>query len=173
MVADDSPSLRTLLTTLLSLEPGFEVAGVAADGAEAVETVLRVRPDLLLLDLAMPRVDGLQVIEQLKDRCLSFGSSSSPGTRPPRARAGQARDRGAAAYVRKGRPPEDLIEALRLRRLMPGWPELFTPAPLARSESAGRVGPFALILVLAFLLAPIGDVGESGRATVAPPCSCS
>ena len=111
VVADDSPSLRTLLTTLLSLEPGFEVAGVAADGAEAVEIVLRVRPDLLLLDLAMPRVDGLQVIEQLKDqlpelRIVVFSGYTSSELEQA------ARDRGAAAYVRKGRPPEDLIEAL-------------------------------------------------------------
>ncbi len=49
---------------------------------------------------------------------------------------------------------------------MPGWPELFTPAPLARSGLRARVGPFALILLLAFLLAPVGDV-ESWWETVA------
>ena len=96
---------------MLELEPGFEVAGEAADGVEAIETVLRVEPDLLLLDLAMPRADGLQVLEQLRGRLprlrivVYSGYTSSELERA-------ARDLGADDYVAKGRAPDELIRAL-------------------------------------------------------------
>ena len=111
VVADDSDSLRLLLRTMLELEPGFEVAGEAADGVEAIEIVLRVEPDLLLLDLAMPRADGLQVLEQLRGRLPGLRIVVYSGyTSPELERA--ARDLGAVDYVPKGRAPDELIRAL-------------------------------------------------------------
>ena len=66
ILADDHAILRAGLRLLLNSQPDMEVVDEAADGLEAVEKSLKLRPDLLLLDLNMPKMDGLAVIEQLK-----------------------------------------------------------------------------------------------------------
>lgn len=63
--ADDHPIFRDGLRRLLESQPGFAVVGEAGDGREAVEQVLRLKPDILLLDMAMPRVTGLDVLRDL------------------------------------------------------------------------------------------------------------
>ena len=65
VIADDHAIFRSGLRRLLEDEPGFSVVGEAADGDEAVEAVRRLAPDVLLLDLSMPGVSGLDVIRQL------------------------------------------------------------------------------------------------------------
>ena len=69
IVADDERPARSFLTNLLGHFPDVEVVGEASNGAEAVELIERVAPDLALLDLQMPEVDGLGVVRLLrKDR---------------------------------------------------------------------------------------------------------
>ncbi|HET7183081.1 MAG TPA: response regulator transcription factor [Terriglobales bacterium] len=65
LIADDHPIFRDGLRRLLEAEPGFQVVGEAADGAEAVALVAQLKPDLLLLDLAMPRVPGMEALREL------------------------------------------------------------------------------------------------------------
>ncbi|MFA9444964.1 response regulator transcription factor [Egicoccus sp. AB-alg6-2] len=67
VLADDDATLRRLLRLLFERDGRFEVVGEAEDGAEALELVADLRPDLLLLDLAMPRMDGLEVLTHLHD----------------------------------------------------------------------------------------------------------
>jgi DNA-binding NarL/FixJ family response regulator len=65
VIADDHPIFRDGLRRLLESQPGFVVAGEAGDGREALEQVARLTPDVLLLDMAMPRVTGLDVLRDL------------------------------------------------------------------------------------------------------------
>ena len=65
VIADDHPLVREGLRRLLDLQPGFAVVGEAADGLDALKVVKDLRPDVLLLDLAMPRLNGLEVLKEL------------------------------------------------------------------------------------------------------------
>jgi two-component system, NarL family, nitrate/nitrite response regulator NarL len=67
VIADDHPIFRDGLRRLLNAEPGFEVVGEAGDGREAVAKAVSLRPDVLLLDLAMPNGNGLQALQDLVD----------------------------------------------------------------------------------------------------------
>ncbi|HET7842104.1 MAG TPA: response regulator transcription factor [Terriglobia bacterium] len=65
LIADDHPIFRDGLRKLLEAEPGFQVVGEAADGIEAIKLVQQLKPDILLLDLAMPRLPGLETLREL------------------------------------------------------------------------------------------------------------
>lgn len=65
LVADDQDLVRTGLRMILDAQPGIEVVGEAADGREAVELARRVRPDVCLLDIRMPELDGIEATRQL------------------------------------------------------------------------------------------------------------
>jgi two-component system, NarL family, nitrate/nitrite response regulator NarL len=68
VIADDHPIVRDGLRKLLEGEPGFEVVGMAADGQEAVHLTLKRKPHILLLDLAMPRMAGFDVLRELQQQ---------------------------------------------------------------------------------------------------------
>ena len=99
VIADDVDDVRLVMKLSLLDAGGFEVVGEAADGSEACDVVLATDPDLLLLDLAMPRVDGLQAIERLKKEAprTKIVVLSNQG----RALIAEAMDRGADAFLDK------------------------------------------------------------------------
>lgn len=77
LIADDHPIFRHGVRALLEAEPDFEVAAEAADGTEVLEMLPQHRPDVLLLDLAMPRLAGMETLREL-------AASSSPSAHPLR-----------------------------------------------------------------------------------------
>ncbi len=108
LIVDDSADLRDLIGMVLNtVGTGFRVVGVAGDGEEAVEAVRRTRPNLVLLDIAMPVMDGIQalphILEAAPDTVVVMLSGFGAAT------AGKAaRDAGAHGYVEK----EDLVRTL-------------------------------------------------------------
>jgi DNA-binding NarL/FixJ family response regulator len=110
LVVDDHPLTREALSSLLRSH-GFDIAGTASDGAEAVTEAARLRPDLVLLDLSMPGVDGLTALPRLRDaapECEVVVLTAS-GTEDNLLSAIRA---GAAGYLLKTEPPERIAAFL-------------------------------------------------------------
>lgn len=112
VLADDTDDIRLLTRMALDGDGGFEVVGEAGTGTEALALVRELTPDVIVLDLAMPEMDGLQALSKIREE--------SPGTQVvvmsafERAALGaEAFARGAAEYVYKGRPLSELVSVLR------------------------------------------------------------
>jgi|GEM_PF-4509168 DNA-binding NarL/FixJ family response regulator len=106
VVADDAAGMRELMRTLLSLEPDFEVVGQAGNGAEAVALVAELEPDLVVIDVSMPVLDGpaaIAQIRQLQPATKVAVLSAEQCPTPP----------GADAHIEKGTPNDAVIAALR------------------------------------------------------------
>lgn len=115
LVVDDAASLRELLTLLLDIEDDFHVVGTAADGREAIAAAERLHPDVVLLDLAMPVMDGLEALPALRRhlpraRIVIFSGFEH------QALARQSLSAGADAYLEKGVSVTHLLAELRRLR---------------------------------------------------------
>jgi DNA-binding NarL/FixJ family response regulator len=109
VLADDHPVVRDGLRGMLAAVPDIEVVGEAGDGVEAVAVVRVTRPDVLLLDLRMPRGDGLAAIEALRgDPVKVLVLSTFATARDVR----EALEAGATGYVLKDTPRDQLVAAL-------------------------------------------------------------
>jgi len=111
LIADDHRLFTQALEAILDTDRRLEVAGQAADGAEAVELALSLDPDVILMDIAMPNMDGFQATKQIRKqrphaRILMLTASNS------RSDVDRARAAGAAGYVTKDRIAAELIDAI-------------------------------------------------------------
>lgn len=112
LLADDTPDIRALLRLVLSRQDDFEVVAEAADGSEAIEQAQRHRPDVVLLDLAMPVMDGLEAIPGVRAAAPHSKIVVLSGFNADQM-ADEALRAGADAYIEKGTPPLRLVTELR------------------------------------------------------------
>jgi DNA-binding NarL/FixJ family response regulator len=111
LLVDDHPLTRSALASLLA-QQGFEVAGEAADGDEAIEYAERLQPDLILLDLSMPGLDGLTALPRLREAAPHCEVVVLTASGTEENLLGAIRG-GAAGYLLKSEPPERLVDFLR------------------------------------------------------------
>ncbi|MGH2522439.1 MAG: response regulator [Anaerolineales bacterium] len=113
LVADDHPVVRDGLIAMLGTQPDFVVVGQAATGTEVVRLAEELRPDVILLDLEMPGMDGVEALRQLRAvrseaRVLVFTAFDTDD------RIVSAVQAGAKGYLLKGAPREELFRAIRV-----------------------------------------------------------
>lgn len=111
LIADDHEIVRRGLRTLIASEPGMEVVGEAGDGVEAVEKAGALHPDVILMDMVMPRQSGLEAIQKIKAddagaRILVLTSFAEDEQIFPAVKA------GALGYLLKDSSPDQLLEAI-------------------------------------------------------------
>ena len=112
LIADDHPVVRDGLSNMFARDPEFEVLGEAADGSEAVRLAQALQPDVILMDLRMPRMDGLTAISELARRgvparVLVLTTYDTDSHVLPAIEA------GATGYLLKDAPRDDLLRAVR------------------------------------------------------------
>jgi two-component system response regulator NreC len=112
VLADDHVIVRKGLQALLSSEADFKIVGECSDGIETVETVERLKPNILVLDIMMAGINGLEVTRQLNKKCPETGivilsMHSNEGYVLEALRS------GAKAYILKDNTTEDLVRAIR------------------------------------------------------------
>ena len=111
VIADDHPVVRKGLSLLLSSQDGFEVMGEAANGEEAIARALELSPDIMLMDLVMPHVDGISATKEIlrlkpEIKILILTSFSDANHAIP------ALEAGALGYLLKENDPEEVIQAI-------------------------------------------------------------
>jgi DNA-binding NarL/FixJ family response regulator len=112
LIADDHPVVRSGIKGMLEPDPGFEVVGEAASGPEAVALALREPPDVVLMDLQMPGLDGASATAQIKAQ-LPQTQVLVLTTYATDADIVRAIDAGAVGYLLKDAPHEDISRAVR------------------------------------------------------------
>jgi DNA-binding NarL/FixJ family response regulator len=128
LIADDHPIVREGLSAVLETQPDFAIVGEAGSGAQAVERAAALRPDVMLLDLELPELDGVAALRQIR--------AQNPAARVIIFTAFDTDDRilaavqaGAQGYLLKGAPREELFQAIRV---VPGGGSLLQPVVAAR-----------------------------------------
>ena len=112
LVVDDHPIVRQGLRRLLEVESEFRVVGEAEDGIEALQLIERLKPDILVLDMMMPSLNGLEVLRRIKNispttRTIILSMQSAD------AYVFESLKNGAAGYVLKETGPSELVNAVR------------------------------------------------------------
>ncbi len=139
VVADDHPIVREGLIAVLGTQPDFSVVGEAATGIEVITCVRELKPDVLLLDLALPEMDGAEALRTLRDerhavRVLVFTAFDTDDRILAALRA------GAQGYLLKGAPRDELFSAIRV---VHGGGSLLQPVVASRLLRDGAHQPGA------------------------------
>lgn len=112
LLCDDAAPLRALYRLVFDAEPDFVVAGEAADGLEGVAGARELQPEVVLLDIAMPVMDGLEAIPEIRAAAPEAIIVMCTAMVDPRIRA-RALALGASEFVEKGTNPRELVATVR------------------------------------------------------------
>jgi len=111
LIADDHRLFAEALEAILAAESRIEIVGRARNGAEALEMVLNLNPDVVLMDISMPVMDGVEATRRIRDArpeaCVLMLTGSNAV-----ADVDRSRDAGAAGYVTKDRIASELVDAI-------------------------------------------------------------
>jgi two-component system, NarL family, nitrate/nitrite response regulator NarL len=111
LIADDHRLFAEALEAILAAESRIEIVGRARNGAEALEMVLDLNPDVVLMDISMPVMDGIEATRRIRDArpeaCVLMLTGSNAV-----ADVDRSRDAGAAGYVTKDRIASELVDAI-------------------------------------------------------------
>ena len=112
LICDDNEAIRELLSTVVGNDAGLRVVGEAADGNEAIVEAIALQPDVILLDLAMPKRSGLEALPELRRvapdaRIVVLSGFTSANV------AEEVMALGAASYVEKGADSDAIVAAIR------------------------------------------------------------
>lgn len=113
IVADDHPVVRDGLVAILSTQPDFEIIATAGTGRETTRLVSELQPDVLLLDLEMPEMDGVETLQHLRDSQISVRTVVFTAFDTDERIVG-AVQAGAQGYLLKGAPREEIFNAIRV-----------------------------------------------------------
>lgn len=143
LVADDHPVVRDGLVAILSTQPDFAVVGQAASGQEVMAQVAALKPDLVLLDLEMPGLDGVETLKALQTanlpvRVIVFTAFDTD------ERIWSAVRAGAQGYLLKGAPREELFNAVRVVYSGGSLLQPVVASKLLHQVSRLQAGPVAL-----------------------------
>ena len=111
-LCDDVPELRQLLRIILEEDPGLRVVGESGDAALGIEEIAELQPNVVLLDLSMPGMDGLEALPLIRRAAPDTSVIVFSGFTEARM-ASLVLERGADRYIEKGEPLERVREAVR------------------------------------------------------------
>jgi DNA-binding NarL/FixJ family response regulator len=112
VICDDQAAFRQVVSVVLSLDPGVQVVGEAVDGREAIRIVTELRPDVLLLDIAMPVMDGLEALPLVREASPETNVVMLTGLASESVRQ-RALDAGACLFLEKGTDLDELVDQLK------------------------------------------------------------
>jgi DNA-binding NarL/FixJ family response regulator len=138
LIVDDDDLIRAGLRAILDAEPGLEVAGEATDGAEVVPAAIKLRPDVVLMDVRMPAVDGIQATRLLLERLDAPPRVLVVTTFENDEYVYEALRAGASGFLLKRSKPAHIVEAVRV---VARGDSLLFPAAVRRLAAA--YGPAA------------------------------
>ncbi len=113
LVADDHPVVRDGLVAMLGTQPDFAVVGEASNGVEVIQKAQALRPDVILLDLEMPEMDGVETLRQLRAACPNIQAIVFTAFDTDERIVG-AVQAGAKGYLLKGVPRNEIFNAIRV-----------------------------------------------------------
>jgi DNA-binding NarL/FixJ family response regulator len=111
LIADDHRLFADALAAILATDERIEVVGKAKDGEEAVELATATHPNVVLMDIAMPRLDGLEAAKRIKEGSDSTAVLMLTGSDSP-SDVSRAREAGVSGYVTKDRIASELIDSI-------------------------------------------------------------
>ena len=118
VVVDDTPDIRMLTRMALEMDSGIRVVGEAENGREGIEVAAQHQPDVVVLDMAMPVMDGLEALPHIKRACPRTRVLVVSGF-DDTTMSSSADEAGADGYLQKGAPPALLLERVRELAALP------------------------------------------------------